>query len=248
VGELVKVIVFDINNPNLNREWIGPIVSSRSKYSYDMAVSAAGILNTSVIPTTTDNTNTIELNKRGGFTGGFSEPLDISINSRNNADIVLPTFDTERGDIVKNGEVLIRAGKLLFDDNSKKLKLNDQNPAYIRLKVLTNGTKTKNPDTHTMMFSDYFSIISHKNGEEGGNGITKINPIVEKDTDIERIHSSLQPLVRGNFLIEFLELLRDYVANHNHPYTGLPATDANSKPDILKFDLNKILSTNIRIN
>ena len=257
VNEIVKVVIYDTSNPNLNREWVGPIISLRDKISYDSYNTAGSIMNTALVFATSDPTDKISLKKRGGFTGGFPEPLDIAIQSRNNADIVLPTFQENNGSILKGGEVLIRAGKLLADSDGVNLKLNDKNPAYFRLKVLDNRIRNVNstpinpniaPDTHAMLFSDFISIISHKNGEKGSDGITKINPIIETDEEITKIHSQLQPLIRGNFLIEFLELLRDYVANHNHPYPGLPPTDANSKPDILKYDLNKLLSTNIRIN
>ena len=257
VNEIVKVVIYDTSKPNLNREWVGPIISLRDKISFDSYNTAGSTMNTALIFATSDPTDRINLKKRGGFTGGFPEPLDIAIQSRNNADIIFPTFQGVNGNILKGGEVLIRAGKLLADTDGVNLKLNDINPAYFRLKVLddklTNNKSTpvnpnNAPETHAMLFSDFISIISHKNGEQGSDKIKKINPIIETDNDIKSVHASLQPLIRGNFLIEFLELLRDYVANHNHPYAGLPATDANSKPDILKFDLNKLLSTNIRIN
>jgi len=250
LGEMVKVIIFDLNNPLLNREWVGPIMSFKNKFSYDDKTTATSTMNTAVIYALDDPTNTIQLNKRGDFTGGFAQPLDVAISSRNNADIVMPTFQDKRGNITRGGEVLIRAGKLIYDETNTNLALNDKNPAYFRLKVLTNGVSNTNktPSTHAMLFADFISFVSHKNGEKGAPGITKINPILETDADIERTHLELQQMIRGNFLIEFLELLRDYVANHNHPYPGLPSTDANSKPEILKFDLNKLLSPNIRIN
>jgi hypothetical protein len=257
VDEIVKVVIYDVTKPNLNREWVGPIISLRNKISFDGYNTAGSTMNTALIFATSDPTDRINLKKRGGFTGGFPEPLDIAIQSRNNADIVLPTFQTNNGNILKGGEVLIRAGKLLADTDGVNLKLNDINPAYFRLKVLDKTLNSaKNtpvnpnvaPETHAMLFSDFISIISHKNGEQGSDKIKKINPIIETDDEIKNLQTNLQPLIRGNFLIEFLELLRDYVANHNHPYAGLPATNANSKPDILKFDLNKLLSTNIRIN
>ena len=257
VNEIVKVVIYDTTKPNLNREWVGPIISLRDKISYDSYNTAGSTMNTALIFATSDPTDRIELKKRGGFTGGFPEPLDIAIQSRNNADIVLPTFQTNNGNILKGGEVLIRAGKLLAETDGVNLKLNDINPAYFRLKVLDNTLSSNRntpvnpnvvPETHTMLFSDFISIVSHKNGEKGTDGIKKINPIIETDDEIRNLQTNLQPLIRGNFLIEFLELLRKYVAYHNHPYNGLPATDTVTKLDILKFDLNKLLSTNIRIN
>jgi hypothetical protein len=172
--------------------------------------------------------------------------------SRNNADIVLPSFSSKKDNITKGGEILLRAGKFIRNNAGGDLLLNDENIAYFRLKQLNKtNNKKRQPDTHAMLFADFISIVSHLNGEEGtAPNIRKINPIEDVSTDkgIRQTHNSLSPLIRGDRLIVFLELLRDYVKNHNHPYHQHPATDTNSKPDIEQFDLNSLLSTNIRIN
>ena len=115
---------------------------------------------------------------------------------------------------------------------------------------MENDNEAKNSTTHSMMYSDYISLVSYKNsdGTAGLPKIKKINPLLEKDEDLFTFHNALSPLVRGDRLVEFLRLLVDYVKNHNHPYPKLPATNANSKPQIEKFDLISILSPHIRIN
>ena len=62
-------------------------------------------------------------------------------------------------------------------------------------------------------------------------------------------------MVRGEELIELLNLIVKYLITHVHPYPGLPpvpvSQDGTSSQDILKSILEaqqKILNGNIRIN
>lgn len=252
-GEMCMVLIFDSNQPQMNRAWIGPLMSDKSKINFESSESGGDLLNSNVIPKNSRNKtkNRTEsgedLSKKGGFTGGFPEKLDIAIMSRNNADIVMPTFSDGGDNLTRNGEVLIRAGKFNFVNttkNGKNLSLNNVNPGYLRLKVTQGNT------THTTLYSDYIDLVSYKNSD-GSSGVPRVfnvNPIVETDEEIINFHNSLSPLVRGDLLVSFLELIRDYVKNHNHPYHQKPATNANSKEEIEKFDLKSIISPNIRIN
>ena len=174
-GEMCMVLIFDINQPQLNRAWIGPLMSDKSKINYEDSDSGGDLLNTNVIPKSSrDKTkNRVEsgedLSKKGGFTGGFPEKLDIAVMSRNNADIVMPTFSDSGDNLTKNGEVLIRAGKFKFVNstkNGKNLSLNNINPGYLRLKVTGGDT------THTTLFSDYIDLVSYKNSD-GSSGVPR---------------------------------------------------------------------------
>tara|TARA_R110002126_G_C10487405_1_gene502735 strand:+ start:7332 stop:8495 length:1164 start_codon:yes stop_codon:yes gene_type:complete len=245
VGEMCKVLIFNGDQPQQNRTWVGPMISRKDRLSFNPSKTGGDLLNTGVIPTNSkDISGTIELEKRGDFTGGFPEPLDISIMSRNNADIVLPTRKDGRDNLSNGGEVLIRAGKFSLNQNSNNLSLNTKNPGYLRIKVVNKV------DTHTLLFSDFISLVAYKNSDgTSESSITpNIDPIQENDKQISDLHNSLTPLIRGDSLIKFLSLLVDYVKNHNHPYDKLPPTNANSKPEISEFDLKTLLSPNIRIN
>ena len=266
VGELVKVILFDVSKPQLNRLWVGPIISQPNMVHHDGENTAGGALNTAGVPITTNKTNPLRRNRNKSpfyFPLAFPKKEDLTISSRQNADIVLPTFSVEGkegGNITSNGEIILRVGKFKYNrdpqNNKKGMVLNDENISYFRLKVLNvdvtkikrNGSVEKQPPTHAMLFSDFISIVSHKNGEQGSKGVSKINPIINTDEEIINTHNTLSPLIRGDRLVEFLELMVNYVKNHNHNYHGISPTNANSKPEIEKFDLQSLLSTNIRIN
>lgn len=245
VGEMCTVLIFQNGKEQGNRGWLSPMISSKKDLSYNDYTTGADNLNTAVVPSSSKNIAKSEkLIKRGEFTGGFPEKLDVSLMSRNNADIVMPTLSTDGGSVNSGGEVLIRAGKFSFDSSVNDLSLNKKNPGYLRLKVVNKN------ETHTMMYSDFISLVSYKNSDGSSDyaKVFNVNPIIEQDKDIVNFHNSLSPLVRGDRLISFLNLIKDYVKKHNHPYHQKPSTNANSKVEIEKFDLNSIVSPNIRIN
>jgi len=257
VGEKVKLMFFDMGSPQLNRVWVGPLVSQKDKLSYQENVTAGNILNTSILNKLLKNVSGNNKNLRTGdkkigkFRGGFPDKEDIALMGRNNADIILPTKSTKNDKLNRGGEILIRAGKFDFN-NVGKLSLNTTNPGYLRIKVIESQNSfnaiDNRPKTMSMLFSDYISLVSYNNNVVGKPYRTEVNPIIGNDADMLQTHNSLSPLIRGDVLVEFLELLRDYVKNHNHPYHKLPSTNANSKDKIEQFDLERLLSQGIRIN
>jgi hypothetical protein len=68
------------------------------------------------------------------------------------------------------------------------------------------------------------------------------------DDEQQKINNEAHPLVYGDVLMEFLELVKKYVQLHVHPYHGLSADPSTVTTDVLRFDLNKILNKNINSN
>jgi len=64
----------------------------------------------------------------------------------------------------------------------------------------------------------------------------------------EKINNEAHPLVYGDKLVEFLELVKRYVSLHIHNYHGMPATELPNKINVLNFDLDSILNKNINSN
>ena len=66
------------------------------------------------------------------------------------------------------------------------------------------------------------------------------------DDEQEKINNDAHPLVYGDTLVEFLELVKKYVISHVHPYNGLPADPSKTTTDVMGFNLNTILNKNIK--
>lgn len=93
--------------------------------------------------------------------------------------------------------------------------------------------------------ADKINLISH-NGEHNFDLTDPENMIT---TDMQnKINTEAHPLVYGDKLVEFLNLVKEYVKIHVHAYHGLPSNDETSKIDLLNYDLNAILNKNIKSN
>jgi hypothetical protein len=89
------------------------------------------------------------------------------------------------------------------------------------------------------------NLLSH-DGEHSFN-LTDPEGLIT-DEEQEKINNKAHPLVYGDTLVEFLELMKKYVISHVHPYNGLPADPSKSTTDVMGFDLNSILNKNINSN
>jgi hypothetical protein len=95
------------------------------------------------------------------------------------------------------------------------------------------------------MVADKINLLSH-NGE---HTFELSNPkSLISDEQQEIINNGAHPLVYGDTLVEFLQLMKNFVNLHLHPYHGMPPDPGPTKTDILRFDLNKILNHNINSN
>ena len=72
---------------------------------------------------------------------------------------------------------------------------------------------------------------------------------------VDEIQPKTSSMVRGEELLELINLIVKYLANHVHPYPGLPpvpvANDGTQLNDLLKELIdatNKVLNKNIRLN
>jgi hypothetical protein len=94
------------------------------------------------------------------------------------------------------------------------------------------------------LVANKINLLSHD-----GNtfNLTDPNSLIS-DEEQERINNEAHPLVYGDTLIEFLNLVKKYISLHVHPYHGLPADPSTVTTDVLRFDLNTILNKNINSN
>ena len=77
--------------------------------------------------------------------------------------------------------------------------------------------------------------------------LTDPNELITNDTQ-KSINTAAHPLVYGDKLVEFLELVKNFIKNHTHTYHQNTPVDGPSKTNPLNFDLEKILNKNINSN
>lgn len=120
--ELVKIFMFNTNEPMMRRQWIGPVISQFQSLNYESYITA--LKNTDLSLQTPDKA----VSKIPDAVGVYPEDGDIGILGRDNTDILL-----------KSQLVLIRAGKFVTGNN---IKLNNVNPSYIHLRMSDDGSKS----------------------------------------------------------------------------------------------------------
>lgn len=230
IGETVWVMFPDKKNPFFNRVYIGPIISQPQNLRKDPHVisSTAGL--------------------DGGFAGLKAAPSsfpeskgiypnvgDVAIQGRYNNDILL-----------KENEIQIRVGKFMQSTKDGEIpKFNKLNPTYIQLK------QSKNQDEGGVLnvVGSKINLLTHKDGSPRFNLGDQDDMI--SDEQLSKILNEAHPLVFGDLLIEYLNLLKEAFINHVHAYNGTKPEDLkgmNAKKKFLEFDVSKIISKNIKIN
>tara|TARA_R110000796_G_scaffold58413_4_gene134876 strand:+ start:27366 stop:28307 length:942 start_codon:yes stop_codon:yes gene_type:complete len=239
IGETVMVFIPDVKNPYIDRMYLGPIISQPQNLRKDSDLFSAKSTLSSGIKQANPAPFTIPENK-----GVYPDLDSIAIQGRNNSDIIL-----------KEKEVLIRAGQ--FDSATTGGDIpnfNLINPSYIQVKhdaVLADSDDTSNNQLGGVVnvVSDKINLLTHKNGtprfrlNDQGSMVT--------DKEIQRIVDEAHPLVFGDNLIEFLKIFINAFTNHVHPYSGMKPQDlsgSNDIPKLLEYNLESLLSRNIKIN
>tara|TARA_R110000851_G_scaffold848_3_gene2874 strand:- start:3362 stop:4303 length:942 start_codon:yes stop_codon:yes gene_type:complete len=239
VGETVLVFIPDVKNPFIDRLYLGPIISQpQNLYQENDLFSARSALS-SGIKEAKPSPNTIPENK-----GVYPQLDTIAIQGRNNSDILL-----------KEKELVFRAGQ--FDSKVVRgeiPKFNKVNPSYIQIKHdVTLREETENKESKLggviNVVSNKINLLTHENGSPR----FKLNDQDTMITDLEmqKIINNAHPLVFGDNLIKFLKVFIDAFINHVHAYPGLKPQDTSGSKDIdslLEYDLDSMLSKNIKIN
>jgi hypothetical protein len=228
VNETVKIIIKDPQNPFINREYVGHVISQKEKLEFDdhYTSSRAG---SSQSLTTLDKPWTKNKGVKKGDWAIYPEKDDVQLHGRGNTDIILRKKS-------KYDEIILRAGK--YKDKGGNKKLNETNPSYITI----NHTKERGGETradkktiseelnlikdrsHINIVSDTINLISHipsKKVDENSKSIPKIINLDEQ----ESVENNLHPLVYGDLFWEFVDLIEKYVINHIHPYAEKAPTE-----------------------
>jgi hypothetical protein len=153
--------------------------------------------------------------------GIYPEVEDVAILGRDNNDIIL-----------KDKQITLRVGKHLVND---ELRLNRNNPGYINLRLSEDGEQT-----NIMTVANKIGLMSH-------NGKRKFKTILDEQ-EIERFFNESHPMLKGDLTLEVLKKIINAIIYHVHGGSGLPPAATNPINELLRLDLDRILSENIRIN
>ncbi len=157
--ELVKIILFNSTEPNMRRQWIGPVISQFQSLKFDGYLTA--LKNTDLSQQTPDK----GVSNIPDAKGVYPEKDDIALLGRDNTDVLL-----------KSNLVLIRAGKFVKNNN---VTLNNTNPSYIHLRMSSDGKKST-----AAMVADKIYLIAHEGATTYPAILTdKILEDIEKNAD-----------------------------------------------------------------
>ena len=252
VGEGVVLLGQSTKSGTKNRMYMGPLLGQDTDLPFQTKSIALGSTSSVSMDKPGVNPSLVPTAKHV-----YCHPQDVAIQGRQNADIIL-----------SNGAIDLRAGK--FKTNSR-LEFNTKGPAWVQLKY--NGRSS----SYTNIMSHRINLITYQgnptlsigqllneglNEEQGGVDLQKYLTAGGHGRGSNHITAlnKLHPLVFGDELIKFLDILLHYVEFHSHPWNGHPADNDTSlggtgikakKDELLKYKnggLLKLLSRTIYAN
>ena len=257
VGEMVMVMVFGEDEKHGDRWYMGPIISSEEHLNKDLFAGTAtsNLANGLEFPTR-------EISNITTAKGLFENPQNVVIEGRLNTDII------QRPD-----EILLRVGKGKIEIEPT---FNNVNPGYIQIKhgiitlpkpkfTLNTWFKTIGLDLHEEasvmnIVSNKINLLTYKGGAPEFDNLTNVNKYgvadYISDEQLTTILEEAHPLVFGDTLVEYLQLLRDALEQHCHNGNGNEWTDRTDRgteavatylKEAVRLEKD-MLSKNIRIN
>lgn len=230
VGEMVLVFTSVANDGDSQRYYIGPVITQPTHMEEEPAFLDAEAIfrgsfkNVDVAPSMKPETK-----------GAFPENDDISVEGRRNCGIQ-----------IKNDDIRIKAGvKVSNPVDRRDIIFNTKNPAYVKLKYHENKTDEDIYKSTATIVADEINLISN-------NSTTHFNTTDNKDLisdkTMDEIMEKAHQLPYGDILIEFLTLFREAFLKHTHNFPTMPTCPDNNVVNLAQYNLNDVLSKNIRIN
>ena len=220
VGEYVRVFIEDVRYPQRSRYWMGSVISQPQKIGFDSIFTALSTTNMALtIPDPAPSTFP-------DADGIYPLPEDVAVVGRVNTDVIL-----------RINQVSIRAGK---HENNDVLKLNIKNPATVDM-IFEQTQGSTDFYSNTVIQADKIAILSHD-----GNPQFKAARLTPEDR--VNIFKTGHPMVRGDTLVEALNIIRNAIINHIHGYSNLPADKTAIINTLESINFDGILQKNIVTN
>lgn len=168
-----------------------------------------------------------------------------------NSPIVINNLTQIFKDIKVNGTVLTKGYSLVY---AKGLTGEPVDAVKRTVPVFRYGSI---PVTFASMGADKMAFISHKSEIPGKSKINFDGTLygISNDVFTDEIEPNTSSMVRGEELLELLNLIVRFLVTHTHAFPGLPplpvtqdGSNVNSILTEMQNAVNKILNDNIRIN
>lgn len=230
VDEAVLIVSTRMNAPYGQRFYIGPIIHQPEFMSFDKYDNGALTL----------------------LNGASEKNLLPSIKNKPDAEGALPTKDEisflGRGDsdlTLSEKEVKLRCGVRITDPNDERNVLfNKTSPSYILLKQHGENSEALTTSSATIV-SDEINLIS-TNGKVNFS-LKEPHDLITDET-MSEIITRAHVLPFGDVLVEFLKIFKTAFKQHTHPYAAMTPVKDGTYLALDNFDMNTILSENVRIN
>lgn len=237
VGEAVIVFLMASGEGFSNRYYIGPIISQLPNMNFDGYFSGAlSNYDDSLIKPKVAHDLISEAK------GAFGNDDDVAIYGRKGSDIIL-----------KEDDIRIRAGARLDSNNKIGKEFNRLNPTYLKLKYNNEPTTVTNQYTgEEYKYNSTATLVADQINLIANNANTYFNTTHNEDLitneEMKKIIETAHALPFGDILVDFLKYFLKMFQEHAHPYPGLPTILPSGNENFFNYDLNKILSKNVRIN
>lgn len=227
VGEAV-LLIYSNTSDSSQRFYIGPIIHQPQFVNKDVFSDAISLLK------------------------GYNDRTLVSVDR----------IPETRGIYPKNDEIAIMGRKdtdLIFSDNDVRLRcgvhktnknnilesvFNTQTPSFIKLKQHDHKF-SNNTNTTATIVSENINLISTIGTPEFN--VTDVNESIS-DEEMAKIIETAHQLPYGDKLVDFLKLLLKAFNSHTHNYHNLPPIPDMTYNAVNNFNLNDILSKNVKIN
>lgn len=229
VGEAVMIFSSILGDESGQRYFIGPIIHQPQFMNYDSYLNGA----TTLLRGST-NLPSQAMSTVPEAIGAMPKNDEMAFLGRKDTDVIL-------GD----DEIKIRCGvHLTKNSGSGEFVFNRTNPTYIKLKHHNMPLYDDSTSSATIV-SENINLIS--TASKDGFEVNNIEELIT-DEELNNILKNAHVLPYGDKLVELLKIFITAFKTHTHPYPGLPPVQDIYYTQLDEFNLDEILSKNIRIN